>query len=99
MSRPSVRQGFLGYKEKCSDIGGLVIRSTAANLRKYIMTNNLNNLEARGSNPRFLPAMSSKVRGSFISHFRGEHVLCTIRRLNGRRLMAMVGYGFCRRIS
>jgi hypothetical protein len=44
----NVRQGFPGYQEKCSDIGGLVIRSALPNLCKYLM---MNNLEARGVEP------------------------------------------------
>jgi hypothetical protein len=63
----NVRQGFLGYKETCLDIGGLVIRSALFNFRKYLIMNNLSKLEARGVEPLFPDAMSSNLRGCFIT--------------------------------
>ncbi len=70
------------------DIGGLVIRSALLNLRKYIIMNNLYNLEARGVEPLFPPFyVQQRPRMLYQSYFRGEYVFVHQR---GRTWMLLV---------
>ena len=51
-------------------LGGLLIGKPLLNIRKYLINNNLCNLEARESNPCFLPACPATSADVLLERFQ-----------------------------